>query len=90
MSLTSGLKSITGSAGSSAARRVSLGASFEPEEEETSEVDPSSEDEGSSDGSQDGDGDNYTSGLALATSPYTPLPLDDNLFELDQDDELRC
>ena len=67
MSLTSGLKSITGSAGCSAARRVPLGASLEPEEEE-SEVGSSAEDEGISDGSQDGDGSYYGYGLASLSS----------------------
>ena len=87
MSLKSGLKSISGSAGRGAARRVPIDEFVEPEEE--SDATSNSEDEGNSVGSQDDDGSDQDAGLALSTGTYafTPLPLSDDVFEMDGVDE---
>ena len=95
MSLKSGFKSISGSAGRGAAKRVLLGESVESEEE-VDDVDSSSEDGGVAGGSQEGsdqddEGSDEDAGLALSADPgtfaFNPLPLDDDLFEMDGADD---
>ena len=89
MSLKSGLKSISGGRGT--ARRVPIDEFEEPEEE--SDATSNFDNEGNSVGDPDGsdDGSDQDAGLALSTDPgtyaFSPLPLSDDVFDMDGVDE---
>jgi len=90
MSLKSGFKSISGGRGT--ARMVPIDEFEEPEEEsDASDAASNSDNEGNSVGSLDDDGSDQDAGLALSTDPgtyaFTPLPLSDDVFDIDGVDE---
>ena len=88
MSLKSGFKSISGGRGT--ARRVPIDEFDEPEEE--SDATSNSDNEGYSIGIPEGsdDGSDQDAGLAFtdpSTYAFTPLPLSDDVFDMDGVDE---